>query len=214
MYLDREFLRNLVSVEGSLDFNIQVIEYRIQENCSNTNNNSIDPSIENCEANFFENSNKKLEDNHSLSRPQKSNKDCRKRVCLNSSFSTTQSKTVEQKYINIEDITDMKNINFYHNLVEKIRDNSGSRSSHICEETGYLQCLEDRIILPKGNEYGDKCCFFKLNDNYVWYEKQKLCADIKFLSNISCKVNLVGYDINFDENTGKKISKAIAIFLE
>ena len=47
LYLDRCFLRNLFSVVGNSNFNIEVVEYSVRK--SNTQNNqlSIDPCIEN-----------------------------------------------------------------------------------------------------------------------------------------------------------------------
>ncbi len=224
MYIDRDFLKNLVSVAGNIDFNIQFIEFSVEDNCINKDEMSLRPFIEQVgdkakEIRGRERRQKvkdgdEEKDKHDDDDREKTTRDGianKHGVGVSYETSKTTSFSREKKYINIEDISDMKNINFYHNLIESIRNTTRDSENNICEEYGYLDSLG---YLRNENEFGDDCKIFKVNNTYIWYDKSKLVSDINFLSNISSKINVVGYTINKDERSGNKIAKAIAIYIE
>lgn len=226
MYIDKDFLKNLVSVAGNIDFNIQFIEYSVEDNCINKDEMSLRPFVERVGDKGKEirgrerkyktkkNGDKNDKDDHNDDDKEKVTRDgfANKRgVGVSYETSKTTSFSREKKYINIEDISDMKNINFYHNLIENIRNNTRDSENKICEEYGYLDSLG---YLRDENEFGDDCKIFKVNNTYIWYDKKKLVSDINFLSNISSKINVIGYTINENERSGNKIAKAIAIYIE
>ena len=52
MYIDKEFLKNLVAISGELDFDIQYVEYSVENSCSNRNDISVRPYAEKlCDSN-------------------------------------------------------------------------------------------------------------------------------------------------------------------
>ncbi len=208
MYIDKEFLKNLVAISGELDFDIQYVEYSVENSCSNRNDISVRPYAEKlCDSNKeARNSNMKGRDRSCR------NSDCNKEsigVFYDKSKSCNTS--IQRRYINIEDVSDMKNIRFYHNLLEGIRGNSRDANTSICEEYGYINILENSRA---ADEFGNECKICQINDTYVWYDETKVAGNIKFISNITSKVNFIGYKLNEDESRGKRIAKAIAIFIE
>ncbi len=214
MYIDKDFLKNLVSVSGNLDFNIQFIEYAVENSFTNRNDISVKPFFEkagdkSCEIHGVYND--KDDEKNSKQKSRRSGNIGKDGVGFSFDNSVMQSISTEKKYINIEDISDMKNINFYHNLVESIRNTTRDSASNITEEYGFLDSLS---YLRSDKDYGESCKIFKVNESYIWYDKSKLVSDIDFLTNISSKVNVIGYTLNKDEQRNKKIMRAIAIFVE
>ena len=204
IYLDKPFLRTILASMGEIGFDIDVIEYSVIKNYSNNKKIAFDPCIENgnnCEA--FKESDK--------CKRKKGNFNSKK---IRVGFDNGEAYNIqtERKYINISDITDMKNIGFYHKLITKIEniENRGEKS-RIYEKTGYITVYQSRN--EDHTEYSGNDGFFRIYDVCIWYDKEKLQTDINLLSSMSCKVNVVGYVINCLEDS-KKVVKPMAIYIE
>lgn len=206
MYLDRCFLRTLFSVVDDFEFNIEVIEYSVINSCSTKNGICLDPCIES----ICNGENGKEYKEEELFKKEKQENLKKEKIGVSYDSSKTYNTQTERKYINIQDITEMKNSSFYHHLIERIKDTSRDSNSSICMEYGYIKPQENRDTYKedKTNQ------FFMINNSYVWFDSKLLDADIFFLSNICCKVHVVGYTINCDERKEKKILKAIAIYID
>ena len=53
-----------------------------------------------------------------------------------------------------------------------------------------------------------------INDCFVWIDKTKLNVNLELLSQMSCKIKVIGYMMNCKEENKNNIIKAIAIFIE
>lgn len=205
IYLDKDFLKTLFSILSDIDFNIDVFEFSVRNSYTINNNISLDPSIESSK-DSEDGSKKDWKDNYSSS--ARDNLGRRNRVGISYDNGNSYNYQTERKYLNITDITDMKNMAFYHDLFEKIRENTSRDSnSRIFKEEGFIKINNNRGI---GEDINN---FFMINNSFIWYEKQKLNGDIKILQEMSCKVNVVGYKMNCFESE-KNILKAIAIYIE
>lgn len=207
IYLDREFLKNLFSVIDDNEFNIEVMEYSLRKSITSNNALSVEPCIES--GNEIENSNRKEKEksNSIFCKDENFN---RERLEVSYDKSKICNVETQIKYINIDDVSDIKNTNFYHKLCENIRSMTEDTGSRIIEETGYIKIYrgENRF------EIGDKQEFFMLNNSFVWIDKTKLQGDLKLLSQMGCKVKVIGYLMNCKNTENSKILKAIAIFIE
>ena len=111
IYLDKLFLRSLFAVIDGLDFNIDVVDYAVKKSYTNNNGISIDPSFENgCSSDNFR-------DFEKTKSNQKKNKFSNERDRIGVDKDITYNIQTERRYINISDITEMKNISFYHKLI-------------------------------------------------------------------------------------------------
>lgn len=202
IYLDKSFLRTILGSIGEFNFDIDVIEYSVIKSYSNNNKLAVDPCIENgnnCEM-FKDNEKKK-----------------NKESCFNSEkirFGMDKGVScniqTERKYINISDITDMKNIGFYHKLITSVEQmKNRDINNRLYECSGFITTYETR---DENNSF-DKDGFFRIDDTCIWYDKEKLQTDINLLSSMSCKINVVGYIINCLDDS-KKVVKPLAMYIE
>ncbi|MDD3303448.1 MAG: hypothetical protein PHP54_00850 [Clostridia bacterium] len=208
IYLDREFLRTLFSVLGNTDFNIEVVEFSIRKSFTKNNAFLIDPCIESinqceefCKEDEDKNRNGKKKDTIGKER-------------LGARYDQGNSCNIqtEKRYLNIEDITNMKNINFYHTLLESIQNMSRADDSRIVEETGYIKLNRNETSRLESSNKTDE--FFMINDTFVWIDNTKLNGDLSLLCDMSCKIKVIGYRMNCQDAVGNPIIKAIAIFIE
>jgi hypothetical protein len=207
IYLDRDFLKDLVSVLDNKDFGLEFVEYILQDTYSNTNAGYVRP--------FFENL---TENGKQFDIENEDKLEIKKRdVCISKDNVTvsldkahTTSKIIQRRYTNIEDITDIKNKGFYDNLIKKIFYSNNRENNRISFDFGYVEKTDENTR----NEYDSKHRIFKLNSNYIWYDESKLKSDMNFICDVFDKVNVISYDINENKQRGTKISKAIAIFIE
>ena len=115
----------------------------------------------------------------------------------------------EEKYINISDISEIKNIEFYHNLIEslrKLKNGATRENSKVVEEEGKIEKIFEN------RSYEDN--IFNINNSYVWYDKEKSLIDMNLFSNVCGEVKVLGYNINEDAKRSNKMLKAIAIYVE
>lgn len=206
IYLDRDFLKNLFSVVDESNFNIEVVEYSLRKSITSNNGVSVEPCYE--DASQLENYNK-CDFNKTNTEYIKDEKFNKQRIGLAYDKSKICNIETQIKYINIEDISDIKNTNFYHKLCENIIKNKSFENSRIVVEKGYIKvCNNESKLFDK-----IKGEFFMLNDTFIWIEKEKLQGDLLMLSQMECEINVVGYLMNC-KNKKNKILKAIAIFIE
>lgn len=207
IYLDRDFLRNLFSVIDDSDFNIEVVEYSLRKSVTSNNALSVEPCIENgcgCEdsdKSDFEKNNSKF---------CKDEKFKKEKIGVSYDKSKICNVETQIKYINIDDVSDIKNTSFYHKLCESIRGKVSEANSRIIEERGYIKLYSGESRF----EIEDSSNFFMLNNTFVWIDNTKLQGDLKILSQMGCEVSVIGYMMNCKEGVSNKILKAIAIFIE
>lgn len=205
IYLDKDFLKSIYSSISSSDFDIGIVEFSSQKSYSVTNGSSAEPCIENRKdiEELKANEKNSLKKNISNGRYHK--------LIASLNRSDTYQTATTKKYINIEDISQIKNNNFYHNLVVKLVEDFKDEKK-LCFEYGNIcPCkLNNRF---KGSEILDsKSCFLKLNNTYIWLNSEKIETDTTFLCNIVDKVNVIGYEMYRNDNL--KVIKAIAIYIE
>lgn len=208
LYLDKDFLRSLFSIFDSANFNIDVFEFSVRNSYTINNNLSVDPSVEK-NKDMEDYSKKDWKDNFSSS--ARDSKSSRKRVGVSYDNGNSYNYQTEKKYLNISDITDMKNMAFYHDLLEKIKNNNcRDDESRIIIEEGFIKTNNNRSM------ENDIDNFFMINDCFIWYDKTKLQGEINLLKEMSCKIKVVGYKMNCMENRNNQnhILKAIAIYIE
>lgn len=206
IYLDKELLQILFSAIEDTNFDIEVVEYSVRRDYGNSNEISIDPSFENISD--FENGEEKHigEKSSRNGRCSKASKEC---VGIRYGHNNSCNIQTEKRYINIEDISNMKNNAFYHKLIKRMNSEVEKESSRIVMETGIIESCNNMSIDNK------KDGFFILNNNYIWFNIEKISSDINLLCDMDCKINVIGYLINCKkEEKTKNIIKAIAIFLE
>ena len=221
LYLDKDFLKSLFSVIENAEFNIDVFEFTVRNSYTLNNNMSLSPSIEKSkDSEDF--SKKDFKENYtSTARDSNAN---RKRFGISYDNGNSYNYQTERKYLNISDITDMKNIAFYHDILEKIKNNMRDENdSRIYNEVGFVKSNKNRDM-QNGLSSNLNGNFFMINDTFIWYEKDKLKSDIELLEQMSCKIHVIGYKMNCDENDSdnnmnlevkkNNILKAIAIYIE
>lgn len=211
IYLDKCFVRSLFSVLNESDFNIEVVEYSVRKSSTTNNQVSIDPYLEKlCNNDKVKNieGSKNRQKRYGSSNAEKNG--------INGNLGYANSSTVEtvRRYINIDDITDMKNNSFYHNLVEKLNkenNRSSNDDERIAIESGFIELydLDDKLLNSESKIDG----FFKINTKNVWYKKELLQGDIKLLAQMSCRIKVIGYTMSCLEKEDR-IIKAIAVFIE
>lgn len=191
VYIDRDLIKNLAATYGKLNFNIDFVEFSIQKNCGNINNIRFDPRCEvACDS-------------------QKNRQSKRRSKSVGIDAGTSCNIITEKKYINISDISDIKNLNFYHKLIEKINNTPISN----VREKNKIVSVEGKILRLRTPESTNEKMFF-INNSYVWYNDNMCSASIDFLSNMCEKIKVIGYNINDQSKRGYNILKAIAIYIE
>lgn len=210
IYLDKCFVRSLFSVLGDSNFNIEVVEYSVRKSSTTNNQLSVDPCSENI-CNFDKG--KTIENKKYRQRRYGSSKISKQSLNGNIGYANSSTIETQRRYINIDDITDMKNNSFYHDLVEKLNKGyiDNKKDNRIAIETGFIELYElnNEFLNNEGKING----FFKVNNRCIWYNKELLQGDINLLMQMACKVKVIGYIMScLDKN--EKIIKAIAIFIE
>lgn len=190
IYIDKDLIKNLIATYGNFNFNIDVVEYSVQKNCGNINNIRVEPRKENmCDA-----------DKGNVKRNS---------TGFGVDSGMTYNVITEEKYINISDISEIKNIEFYHNLIEnlrKLKNGATRENSKVVEEEGKIEKIFEN------RSYEDN--IFNINNSYVWYDKEKSLIDMNLFSNVCGEVKVLGYNINEDAKRSNKMLKAIAIYVE
>ena len=53
-----------------------------------------------------------------------------------------------------------------------------------------------------------------INETFVWFDNTLLQGDISLLSQMACKIKVLGYIMSCKESKNRKIVKAIAMYIE
>ena len=137
IYLDKPFLRTILGSIGELDFDIDVIEYSVIKSYSNNNKLVVDPCIENgnnCE--IFKDTEKSKNKEESFNS---------EKIRFGMDKGVSCNIQTERKYINISDISDMKNIGFYHKLITKVEQmKNRDINNRLYEGSGFITIYETR----------------------------------------------------------------------
>lgn len=212
IYLDKEFIRTLFATEDNSGLDIDVFEFSITNSYTTNNNISLNPGVENIKDGESFCKNDTVEDMSSSYKTGGLNK---KRVDVSYANSNSYNTQTQRRYLNIDDIINIKNINFYHKILENIKDTFiRSEDTRIIFTNGFIHPINQNIkntINISDNENDD---FFMINDMFAWYDKSKLNGSISLISSMYCKVNLIGYMMNCREYEGNKILKTISIYID
>lgn len=207
IYLDKILLQILFSTIENTNFDIEVVEYSVRKNYGRSQEISASPGIESI-CNFESMSDQNKEE---LKKRENHKEGNLKKEQLGVSFEQSQNYSLqtERRYINIEDISNMKNNTFYHKLINLMNQEIEKENSRIIKLTGMIEYLSSHRMESTTDG------FFKIEENIIWFEKEKLKGNIELLSYMNCNVSVIGYRMNCNqEDTAIKIIKAIAIFLE
>ena len=132
----------------------------------------------------------------------------KERLCVLYDEGSAYNIQTEKKYINIEDISNMKHIHFYHDMLKKFDSSKLSEESRIIKEEGYIKICKNNEFKNNSNN------FFMINNSFVWFDNNLLQGDIELLSQMSCRIKVIGYMMNCNKVRKDKIIKAIAIYIE
>lgn len=233
IYLDKNFIKTIFASEGYSDFDIDIMTYSFQEGRTISNDKTFSPRVDYSEDEFKEREkikevelkkdnqkNNYNENKKANSRKIKLRGDVRKRndnsIMFSSSNSNSFNQITEKRYINIEDVSEIKNISFFHKLLTSIE----SKCNNCNNEKGITYnglILEIGKIFPcnikfnNDESYCDNNQFFYVNGKYFWIEKKLLTCDLMMLSNIKSNVYVCGFSLNKGSNF--EMIKAIAIYI-
>ena len=206
VYLDKELLQTLFSVVEDTNFDIEVVEYSVRKNYGTSNEISIAPGCENIsDSEVGTEKNKDDKENKRI----KSGNICKEHIGVSYEHNNSYNIQTEKRYINIEDIANMKNNAFYHKLIKMMNKEVEKEDSRVVMERGIICALRNNSV------ENVKDGFFIINNNYIWFDKSKLNEDINLFCSMNCQMNVIGYMINCEvKEEGGNILKAIAIFIE
>lgn len=174
IYIDKDIIKCLAPKIPNISFDIDFFEYSEKRGYTTNNTTCIRPD--------FEKEGKK-----------EGCENYRKRLGISEDLGVLCNTEIVKRYINIEDVSSVKNNNFYYNIIENIKPDKRIRS---------ISGIISKI---------DNGCFM--------IEKDKFLIDIQGqeklveLYNNSCSVTCIGYKINC-LNSPNDVFKTIAIFIE
>lgn len=207
IYLDKDFLKSLYSCVGESKFDIGIVDYSLQKSYSVTNAVSTAPSIEN------RSGDEKFKDKPKESSKISNNNSESKRIGISADKSDTYQTSTTTRYINIEDISQIRNNNFYHTLIDKLQ-NDFKKEKNMCYEYGRIYPCKLINRFREDEIKDEKSKFFRINNSYVWVDSQKLETDITFICNLVDKVHVIGFELNHDIFDNLNVLKAVAIYIE
>ncbi len=207
IYLDKYLLQNLFSTIENTNFNIEVIEYSIRKSNASSSGLSVLPSVETLSnhENLIDKSMEKECFKH-----EKREKLDKRHVGVSYECNDSCNIQTEKRYINIEDISNMKNNHFYHELIDDIIKNE------ITKENTKIKMVRGLLKKYQCEFENEIDGFFKLEDAYIWLNKKKLDGSVEILANMNCNISVLGYQITCNDKIVSQhpFLKAIAMFLE
>lgn len=207
IYLDKNFIKNIYSAIDNVDFSIDVLEFSEENSFKTSNHIGVDPEVEDC----CETECEDKDDNKKI-RPKRSRSLLKKRTNISYAYSESRDNRKSRRYINIQDVTDIKCFGFYHNLLCRLIDLS-REDKMVTVEAGIIE----QMYLPSSESLGEnsnKLKMFKINDCYVFANKDEMDIDIELLCYSKCKINVAGYILNDNFQNGCALVKALAIYKE
>ena len=205
IYIDKNFIKNIFASDEISDFEIEIVTYSMQEGETIYKSNNLSPRVDFSKDEFNEKE-KIVEDKD---KKKKRKGDIRTRndnsLEISSSNANTYNKTIEKRYINIEEVSDMKNINFFHKLIKSIEYKCENYNNTLIFEKGII--INFKII----NEENNENILLYINSKYFWIDKSLLNCDVNMLISLKSNVNICGYKLN--TNTYNQVIKVIAIYM-
>ena len=180
LYRDIELLKEIYSQFTNMDLDLDVIE-------------RIDAKSVSQEEGIFTEPETKIDGK------------CDMRVKIGARTSNSSNVTTISEYANMEDIKDIHNKRFYHNLIDNLTSKK-IKCKGLDIECGKINCMRNE------QEGIDK--FVEVNGTYIWYEYDKLSNDIHILSTITDKITIIGCVIKEKDDISPKIIKAIAMYID
>lgn len=207
IYLDKDFLKSLFASIAETNFDIEIMEFSIQKGETVTRDINFTPSVD---KNSGFSKSKKIDEKTECREENRKQKNSGMNIFAGES--NTSNTTVERRYINIEDVSGIKNLSFYNKLIIKLEGLCNDKSK-LCLENGNICPCKLKNMYDAENEraYSENNKFFYINNKYIWLEEDKLVTDLLFLSNITSEVKVVGFKINKINNI--EIVKAVAIYI-
>lgn len=209
LYLDKDFLRSLFASIPDSNFDIEIMEFSIQKGETVTKDINITPNANEISG--------KATWQREKEKDQDDKNEFRRQVTGGFTFFAGEKNTcntmIERRYINIEDISGIKNLAFYNKLVKGLEEVCG-KYDKLCTENGkiYPCKLKNPYIDIEDREYPKSNQFFCMNNKYIWIDNNYLVTDLFVLSTITSEVKVLGFRINKINDI--EIIKAIAIYIE
>ncbi len=209
IYLDKDFLKSVCSVSPDIGFELEVVEFSSKKTYGYVEDLCIEPKIEN---GIEEENSARCEEEDSLS-----NSNCNKRrqvdrLDVKTARARNMQTSYERRYINIDEISDIKNAMFFNELINKLLKVVEDKKEFFFEK-GKIYPYKLRNIYSQSEDDCFKDVFVKMNDTYIWIDSKKLDVDIEMISNMIEDVSILGYFVRNNIKESYSIVKAIAIFI-
>lgn len=171
LYINREYLKLLAPKIANFSFDINYFEYTEKRSCTLNDNVGVRPEVV-----FNE------------------EKCPKKKVEILKDNSEVSNMEIIKRYINIDDISEIKNNNLYFNIIESI------------VEDNRIKCISGVIkVINEDNT-------FVINDYTIIYNDE--CAEkIIELEKYKCNINCFVFELNCLQNSAF-VGKLLTIFLE
>lgn len=177
IYLNKELIKSIAPKLSNLNFDVDFFEYSEKQAYTTNNNTYIRPEIEN-------NTKKECNKIESFDKA---------RLGVSGEKGILCNFEIEKRYINIDDVSNIKNNKFYYEILEKI-----PFDNRLKKNVGRIKELENNSFYIGSNKY--------LIDDRIY-------KDLIELFENSCEVNVIGYKINCLNET-YDVFKVVCIYIE
>lgn len=177
IYINKDLIKCIAPKVENVSFDIDFFEYSEKRGYTANNNTNIRPE--------FEKSCRK--DDKGECREKKN------KVGISEDFGVLCNVEVVKRYINIEDVSSIKNNNFYYCIAEKIKE-------------------DNRIKTISGRIYNLNKTSFYIDKNKFIINEEAYNSLVEMFEN-QCEIKCLGYKINC-LNASNDIFKTIAIYIE
>ena len=177
IYLNKEVIKCIAASMKNISFDIDFFEYSEKRGYTTNGNTWIRPEIEN------------------EIRRREDQKDCSNetKICVSKEHGILCNLEYQKRYINIEDVSSIKNNCFYYNILESI-----PLDDRVKKTTGIISKFTEKNFFIGKNKYLiDKDIYMDLYDIY---------------ENI-CEITVIGYKMNC-QSSDIDIFKVISIYIE
>lgn len=177
IYLNRDIIKCVAARISDISFDIDFFEYSEKRGYSKNCNTSVRPGFEN---------NKKYDCN------KVENFD-KSRIDILGEKGTLCNVQIEKRFINIEDVSAIKNNNFYYNIIDKLP-------------------IDDRIKKIEGRISELTQRYFMMGTNRFLINEE-IYQDLVEIFENGCDICIIGYKINC-LNAENDVFRTIAIYIE
>lgn len=172
LYIDKELIKKLAAKIPNIHFDIDFFEYSEKRGYTVRNDSSVRPDLE-----------RKAEEKDK----------CRLRVGVAQEQGYLSSLEVYRRYINIEDVSSIKNNSFYYSVIETLKEDNRIKkiNGKIVDINEKCFCVgEDKFILDLNNQ-----------------------NELNMLLEYNCDLTFLGYKIN-SLKAKYDVLKTIAIYID